>query len=204
MSFGDFVFPKVQIDLGLKVTEAALFTNAVATVLRPEFQTQLGLGLFFELSINTEKARSEFMIAPVLLELRRIVGERLGLFSGVQLSVDPERGLTGTCDFLITISGMQLIVAAPLIAVIESKNDNLLSGLGQCIATMVAAQIVNARDGLSDREVYGAVTTGSAWKFLRLRGSDLTIDRREYSISDVGTIVGIFQQITAVGLSLSA
>jgi len=144
------------------------------------------------------------MIAPVLLELRRIVGERLGLFSGVQLSVDPERGLTGTCDFLITISGMQLIVAAPLIAVIESKNDNLLSGLGQCIATMVAAQIVNARDGLSDREVYGAVTTGSAWKFLRLRGSDLTIDRREYSISEVGTIIGIFQQITAVGLALSA
>ena len=99
---------------------------------------------------------------------------------------------------------MQLIVAAPLIAVIESKNDNLLSGLGQCIATMVAAQIVNARDGLSDREVYGAVTTGSAWKFLRLRGSDLTIDRREYSISEVGTIIGIFQQITAVGLALSA
>jgi len=204
MSFGDFVFPKVQIDLGLKVTEADLFTNAVATVLRPEFQTQLGLGSSVALSINTEKARSEFMIAPVLLELRRIVGERLGLFSGVQLSVDPERGLTGTCDFLITISGMQLIVAAPLIAVIESKNDNLLSGLGQCIATMVAAQIVNARDGLSDREVYGAVTTGSAWKFLRLRGSDLTIDRREYSISEVGTIIGIFQQITAVGLALSA
>jgi len=204
MSFGDFVFPKVQIDLGLKVTEADLFTNAVATVLRPEFQTQLGLGSSVALSINTEKARSEFMIAPVLLELRRIVGERLGLFSGVQFSVDAERGLTGTCDFLITISGLQLIVAAPLIAVIESKNDNLLSGLGQCIATMVAAQIVNARDGLSDREVYGAVTTGSAWKFLRLRGSDLTIDRREYSISEVGTIIGIFQQITAVGLALSA
>ena len=92
MSFGDFVFPKVQIDLGLKVTEADLFTNAVATVLRPEFQTQLGLGSSVALSINTEKARSEFMIAPVLLELRRIVGERLGLFSGVQLSVDPSAG----------------------------------------------------------------------------------------------------------------
>jgi len=195
MSFGDFTFPEVQHKLGLTVSEANLFANTIATTLRPEFQTQLSLGATVALAISTEKARSEFMIAPVLLELRRIVGDRLGLFSGVSLNVDPDRGLTGTCDFIITTSGLQLILAAPLIAVVESKNDNLLTGLGQCISSMVATQIVNDRDGLKDRIVYGAVTTGSAWKFLKISGTYLTIDRREYSITDVGLFLGILLQI---------
>ncbi len=197
MTFGDFTFPQVQRDLGLKVTEADLFANALATTPRAEFQAQLGLGSRVALAINTEKARSEFMIAPVLLELRRLVGDRLGLFSGVPLVGDPDRGLTGICDFLITTSGLQLTVAAPLIAVVESKNDNLLTGLGQCIASMVAAQLVNGREGINERVVSGAVTTGSAWKFLQLNGMHLTIDRREYSITDAGMILGILLQIVS-------
>jgi hypothetical protein len=147
------------------------------------------------LAINTEKARSEFIIAPVLLELRRLVGDRLGLFSGVPLDGDPERGLNGICDFLLTTSGRQLVVAAPVVAIVEAKNDNLLSGLGQCIAAVVAARMVNEREGSVGRVVYGTVTTGSAWKFMQLDGSKLTIDRREYYIDNVGKILGIFQNI---------
>jgi hypothetical protein len=147
------------------------------------------------LAINTEKARSEFIIAPVLLEVRRLVGDRMGLFSGVALDADPEHGLNGICDFLLTTSGRQLVVTAPVVAIVEAKNDNLLSGLGQCIAAVVAARIVNEREGSMGRVVYGSVTTGSAWKFLRLTASQLTIDRREYYIDNVGKILGILQEV---------
>lgn len=195
MAFGDFSFPQVQHDLGLTVREADLFAATAAVSVRPEFQTQLDLGAAVALSINTEKARSEFIIAPVLLELRRLVGDRLGLFSGVPLEGDLERGLSGVCDFLLTTSGLQLVVSAPLVTVIEAKNDNLLSGLGQCIAAAVAARLMNEREGVMDRVVFGAVTTGSAWKFLRLAGADLTIDRREYYIDNVGKVLGVFQEM---------
>ena len=195
MAFSDFSFPQVQHDLGLRVAEATLFAGTHAIVLRPDFQAQIDLGAAVALSVNTEKARSEFLIAPVLLELRRMVGDRLGLFSGVALDGDAARGLVGVCDFLLTNSGLQLVLGAPLVAVVEAKNDNLLSGLGQCIAAMVAAQLVNEREGIRGRTVFGVVTTGSAWKFLRLAGADLTIDRRETYIDNIGRVLGVLQEI---------
>ena len=94
-------------------------------------------------AINTEKARSEFVIAPVLFELRRLFPGRFGLFSGVELNADPERGLNGVCDFVISKSPLQHVLTAPLITIVEAKNDNLRNGLGQCIAAMYAAQLVN-------------------------------------------------------------
>jgi hypothetical protein len=195
MAFRDFSFPQVLHDLGLTVREVDLFTDTAGIDPRPEFLSQLDLGAAVALAINTEKARSEFIIAPVLLELRRLVGDRVALFSGVPLEGDPDRGLSGVCDFLITTSGRQLVVTAPLVIIVEAKNDNLLSGLGQCIASMVAARLVNEREGVGDRVVYGAVTTGSAWKFLQLAGVEVTIDRREYYINDVGKVLGVFREM---------
>jgi hypothetical protein len=195
MAFADFAFPQVQHELGLTLHEMDLFASAAPVVVRAEFQASLDLGTGVALSINTEKARSEFIIAPVLLELLRHIGNRLGLFSGVPLEGDAARGLNGICDFLLTTSGHQLMVAAPIVAIVEAKNDNLLSGLGQCIAAAVAARMVNEREGSPGRIVYGAVTTGSAWKFLKLDGTSLTIDRRDYYIDNVGKILGIFQEM---------
>ena len=147
------------------------------------------------LAVNTEKAKSEFIIAPLLLELRRSLGDRFALFSGVELAVDPGRGLNGVCDFIITKSARQFILSAPLIAIVEAKNDNLRSGLGQCIAAMCAAQIFNQQSSASIEAVFGAVTTGSAWRFLRLQQAVVTLDVKEYYIDNPGKILGILTHI---------
>src|SRR5207244_6241392 len=94
-------------------------------------------------AINTEKARSEFAIAPVLFELRRRHHGAFALFSGVELNADPGRGLNGVCDFLISRSPLQHVVGVPILTVVAAKNENLRTGLGQCIAAMVAAQLLN-------------------------------------------------------------
>jgi hypothetical protein len=39
--------------------------------------------------------------------------------------------------------------------------------------------------------IYGAVTTGNIWKFLRLKNSVVEIDLMEYLISQIGRILGI-------------
>ncbi len=195
MSFQNFTFPQVQQDLGLTVDEADLFAHVALVALREEFVAALTEGTNLALAVNTEKAKSEFIIAPLLLELRRSLGDRFGLFSGVELAVDPARGLNGVCDFIITKSSRQFILSAPLIAIAEAKNDNLRSGLGQCIASMYAAQIFNQQSAAPIDAVFGVVTTGSAWKFLRLQQAVVTLDVKEYYIDNAGKILGVLTHI---------
>ena len=57
---------------------------------------------------RTEKARSELIIAPILVEVRRLTGRRISLFSGIEFNVGAEAGLIGYCDFILSRSPLQL------------------------------------------------------------------------------------------------
>jgi hypothetical protein len=195
MAFRDFSFPEVQQTLGLKLLEADLFSNVAAVELPATFSERIRADAALALAINTEKARSEFIIAPVLLELRRLLHGNFGLFSGIEFDVDSSRGLNGYCDFILTRSPLQSVLTAPVVVVTEAKNDNIRTGLGQCIAEMVAAQEFNARSSSTISFVHGVVTTGSAWKFLRLSGVEVTLDMEEYFIAELGRIMGILVHI---------
>jgi hypothetical protein len=113
----------------------------------------------------------------------------------VELEADASRGLNGVCDFLIAKSPRQHVVSLPILTVVEAKNENLRSGMGQCIATMVAAQLLNQSEPGGPALIHGAVTSGNLWKFLRLAGTDLTIDLVEYHIDNPGKILGILHHI---------
>ena len=195
MAFRDFSFPEVQSALGLNLAEADLYGSVPPAELRVGFAERIAEDTELALANDTEKARSEFIIAPVLAELRRMNRGRFGLFSGVQFDVDSSRGLNGFCDFILTHSPLQSVLAVPVVSIAEAKNDNIRTGLGQCIAAMVAARDFNAKSSTGVTTVYGVVTTGSAWKFLRLAGSDLTTDRHEYYIIELARIVGILTHI---------
>jgi len=195
VSFRDFTFPEVQQQFGLTLTEADLYGTVAPVELAREFTDRMKLGIELALAVSTEKARSEFIIAPILLELRRLLAGSFGLFSGVEFEVDPTRGLTGFCDFILTRSPLLSVLTAPVVAIVEAKNDNIRTGLGQCIAAMVAAREFNAKTSTAVSVVHGVVTTGSAWKFLRLQQSQLTFDRQEYFVAELGRILGILTQL---------
>ncbi len=195
MAFRDFSFPAVQHQLNITIDEGD-FTTAVAPMdLRESFVEQVNAGVELALAINTEKARSEFIIAPILLELKRNLPGSFGLFSGVELNVDPEQGLNGVCDFILTKSPMQLIMSAPVVSIVEAKNDNVHYGFGQNIAQMVAAWEFNQKAGTTIQTVFGAVTTGTAWQFMKLQVRNLMIDRREYYVTDLAKIMGILANL---------
>jgi len=181
--------------VGLTYFEADLFGAIARIPLPDEFVDRLHAGVDLGLAIDTEKARSEFIIAPVLLEYRRISDGAFGIFSGVEFNVDASRGLNGFCDFILTRSRLQSVLTTPVVSIVEAKNDNVRNGLGQCIATMVAAHEFNAKSATPVGRVHGVVTTGSAWKFLRLSGADLTLDTNEFYISEPGRIMGILAHI---------
>jgi len=195
MPFGDFSFPQIQVELGLTLQETDLFSEVPPVAPRDEFLATITEGATVALAINTEKAKSEFIIAPVLLELRRMLGGAVGLFSGVEFDVDASRGLNGVCDFILTKSPKQFILSALLVTIFEAKNDNLRNGLGQCIAATYAAQLFNQQSNAAVPAVFGVVTTGSAWKFLRLQGAVLTLDLKEYYIDNPGKILAVLEHI---------
>jgi hypothetical protein len=197
MAFQQFTFPQVLRDLGLTLSDADLFAAASPAAVRSDFAQLIIDNANLAGAINTEKARSEFVIAPVLIELRRMFHGSFGLFSGVELEADASRGLNGVCDFLITKSPVQHVVTHPILALVEAKNENLRSGLGQCIASMVAAQFLNKETANGSSVVYGAVTIGSVWKFLQLIDTGLTVDLVEYHIDNLAKIMGILSHIVS-------
>ena len=74
---------------------------------------------------------------------------------------------------------------------VETKNENLKSGLAQCIAEMLAAQLFNQQKQNPIKIVYGVVTIGTIWQFLKLENQVVSIDFTEYYIKDVKKILGI-------------
>jgi hypothetical protein len=143
------------------------------------------------IAIGTEKARSELIVSPILVALRKHFQKRISLFSGIEFNIEPEKGLTGVCDFLISRSAEQLFIQAPVITLVEAKNDNLKSGLAQCLGEMLGAQIFNQRGGNQIETVYGVVTTGTIWQFLSLTSQTVKIDLEEYSLNKISLILGI-------------
>jgi len=192
MSYSDFTLEKVQQDFALNVIEDQnLFSGIAEVVISDLLQKNLAFKVPIALAINTEKARSELMISEILIELKRILNGQISLFSGVSLDVDKEQGLNGYCDFMISKSPEQLFVKAPLIAIVEANNENIPSGIGQCIAEMIAAKLFNERAGQPLAMLYGAVTIGNLWKFLKYEQNNVFIDQQEYHISNPAKIVGI-------------
>ncbi len=92
-------------------------------------------------------------------------------------------------------------ITAPIIAIVEAKNDNLETGLGQCAAEMYAAQLFNQRKQSDIEAVYGVVTTGVVWQFLKLKGQTLFIERIEKTLDfedNLGELLGIFLRMIEV------
>ncbi|CAK0779991.1 hypothetical protein CCP3SC15_60025 [Gammaproteobacteria bacterium] len=131
------------------------------------------------------------IISPILIEIRRLLHHQISLFSGIKFNIDKEKGLLGICDYIISLSAEQLTINAPVIALVEAKNENIKAGIPQCIAEMLAAQLFNQQHENTTDTIYGAVTTGSNWKFLKLKEKAICVDLTEYSIRGPGKIIGI-------------
>ena len=193
MAYSDFRLSEIIQKFELTLNEVSgLFGDVLEEESSDLLTTILKENVDLAVSINTEKACSEMIISPILLEVRRKLNNEISLFSGIDFNVDNQQGLNGFCDFLISLSKEQLFVRAPvIITLVESKNENLKSGLAQCIAEMLAAQLFNEQKQNAIKIIYGAVTIGTIWQFLKLEDKTISIDLTEYYIKDVKKILGI-------------
>lgn len=205
MAYSQFTLKTVKAKLGIELVEDThLFPAGTIepTPISSYLKTTLDEFSPLALAINTEKSRSEWIIAPILAELRKQLNPAISLFSGSTFTVDAENELDGKCDYIISLSPEQFYITAPIIAIVEAKKEDIIQGLGQCIATLYAVDIYNQREGIPLPCVYGVVTTGTTWKFIKLVGHKAYIDVDEYYLKEIALLMGIFTAIVTAEQNL--
>ena len=148
-------------------------------------------------ALGTEKAKSEYIVVPILKELRKQNPNTFSSFSGYQFDVDAKLKLTGFCDFILTATPNQMEIDAPIFCLVEAKNDNVEKGIAQCGAEMYAAKLFNERQGKPRNVIFGCVTTAFSWAFLKLENQTLYIDPNyvPLSIDEPQRVVSVLQWI---------
>ncbi|AFY33325.1 hypothetical protein [Calothrix sp. PCC 7507] len=200
MPYSQFTIDRVKQDFHLNTVEGVRFFPDSIEPVTPSSRLQGILeDLPWAIAVDTEKARSEAIINPVLLEVRRIFNQQISVFSGEEFNVDASIGLNGVCDFLLCRSPEQLTVEAPAIVIVEAKKSDIKSGLGQCIAEMVAAQRFNEAKGKPLIAVYGTVSSGTQWRFLKLEQETVTIDLIDYSLPPIEPILSFLVWMVKAG-----
>jgi hypothetical protein len=196
MDYSEFTLETAGRLLGVSSRPTDLFPNSPAAT-PPDWLagTLARGGQGIHLSLISEKSRSEFVVALVFFAARELSGDRFAIYSGQRLDIDSSRGLVGDCDFILTASEPVLPLRAPIAVVVEAKKNDIDGGLGQCIAQMVAAEQFNQSAGRSGHPIFGCVTTGEAWQFLKLSGADILMDRQRFYIDNLGKILGVIQTI---------
>lgn len=190
MSYSQFTTLKLAVDaFSLIVKEEKFFPEIVpitpTSLLIDYLQQTLPIS-----ATASEKARSEGIIYPVLLEVRKFFNQQISLFSGEDFSIDESVGLNGIVDFLLSRSPLILEIQAPVVVIVEAKKADLKTGYGQCVAEMVAAQRFNATENNNIANIYGVISNGTQWRFLRLSGNNVTIDLTDYTLPPVEQILG--------------
>ena len=193
-SYSQFDYDDLK-DLNLQVGEKAFMHQINYAPIEPSAYLKTTLERNLRRKLKSEKAKSEFLISPILAELEELNLQKFAFYSGYKFNVEPKQGLRGFCDFVLSFEPTAFRIEAPVFCIVEAKNENLEGGVPQCVAELYAAQIFNDRVGKSRPILYGAVTFGHEWKFIRFIGKEAEVDTNVFYLNQLPQILGIMQYI---------
>ncbi|EGJ34176.1 MULTISPECIES: hypothetical protein [Moorena] len=104
-----------------------------------------------KISLTSEIAKREFLIAPLILEIAKLLPVKVN----VEYPLDINDQLGGALDYLLKTSQNLIII--------EAKKKDIDSGFNQLAAELIALD--KYEDSESIEIIYGAVTLGDIWKF---------------------------------------
>ncbi len=193
MSYSSFTAEKLKDQFGVEqIWEKDIFASVETLLPSATLREAIDYNVNFAIMQGSEKARSEFIIAPILLEVKKKSNGKVSLFSGVKFDVDKSKKLDGISDFLISRSSYQVVLEAPVVVAVEAKRQDFEKGIAQCAAEMIAARIFNERKGSELKVIYGCVTTGDVWRFLLLKDNKIFVDSIAFDVNeDLERILGI-------------
>ena len=143
-----------------------------------------------KISLNSEMAKRDFMIAPILWAVIRHVNAKIN----VEYALDIDEKLSGSLDYFL-FSAQDLIV-------IEAKKGDLDKGFNQ-----LTAQLIALEKSLNNNEpelIYGAISIGELWRFGILNRKERHIykDLHTYRVpEDIESVFSIIQGILSYPLN---
>jgi hypothetical protein len=194
MAYRKFKAEDIESLLGLELKQTSLFDKAQVIGLEPSKRLKETLEISNRLAITTEKAVCEYLVSPILIEIQ-LRNEGIILFSGEQLNVDKKRNLNGEIDFLFTKNTNHLSIKAPILCITEAKIGLIDKGIPQAAAQMYAVRLFNEREGKPLKIVYGAVTDGKTWRFLKLEDNMLYTDLEILYLDNLPLLLGTLQWV---------
>ncbi len=193
MAYSKFTLISVKKQFGLTDTTVSLFADAAQ--IEPSSWLTETLSKTKSIAYFSEKSRSEAIVMPILVEARQNHNNAFAIYSGAIFDVDKKQGLNGEVDFILGRSTQNYEVEAPIFCMVEAKDNDIEVGLGQCIAQMIATKILNEKEGYAIEHIYGCVTTGEDWQFLKLEESLVLFDSKRYYLQNLSEILGVFNKI---------
>ena len=181
--------------LQLEETDLNLFPKTLA--IEPSEWLLQTLAIAKQIPLTNEKSKSERVISPILAEIAIHFKTDITLFSGEDLTVDASMDLSGECDFFFAKHPRKSVMQAPIITLVETKNENFEHGQAQCIAQMYASLRYNEEEGKGITHIYGCAVTGDVWRFLKLEKQKIILDTEIYYLVELPKILGVFHQIIA-------
>ncbi len=193
MPYSKFTYKSVRSELGISNKQIALFPNF--SPVQPSEMLLSFLKRNRKYALYSEKARSEGIVFPFLAEICQNNGQKISLYSGAILNGDDSKGLNGECDFILSKGEQDFELEAPLFCMIEAEDNDIEKNIPQCIAQMQGAYIYNEREGKTFPFMYGCVTTGMEWQFLKLENNICYLDEERYFLDKPENILGVLQAI---------
>lgn len=193
MPYSKFTLDILKTKFGIDNQVGRLFQPMLALLPSETLKTMLAIAE--ELPVRSEKAKSEAIVFPVLVELRNRNDKYFTIYSGDNLSADAEQGLEGECDFILSRDTKSFNISYPILQIVEAKKNDLEVGVPQCAAQLIGAKIFNEKKGVHLSKIYGCVTTGNEWLFMFLENNTIRIDNKVYYLDNIGEILAIFQHI---------
>lgn len=193
MAYSDFTIDRLRTEFGVKLLGGRLFKEVEPVAPSAWLTETLALGS--RSGFGTDKARSERLVSPVLAELARRNQYEVAVVSGECLDVAPARGLTGTCDFVLSFNNVQAFIKAPVCCITGARTQENDNGVVECAAQLIGAYRLNARDKKEISTLYGCVTTGVEWRFMQLENQLFTFDTGYYLINDLPRLLGVLQHL---------
>lgn len=193
MAYSDFTLSDLESKFGMQHQKSRI--DFPSLLIEPSQKLIEDLEESANMPIKSEKARSEWIVVPILRELRRINDNFFTIYSGENLTADKEKGLIGECDFILSKDTKSYEISFPIFQIVEAKKNDLDEGIKQCASQLLGAKIFNEKKGIRTPKIYGCTTTGDDWIFLELNENHLTIDNRKYYLVEIKELLGVFQYI---------
>ena len=182
---------QVTKKFGLKAQLKPLFSDIAPH--QPSDWLVKSLEIAYKAPATTEKAKSERLVSPTLMEIVQDFEHHVTLFSGEEMNISASDDLAGPCDFFFGLYPLSPYIETPIISVVEAKDEDVEWGVAQCAAQLYAAHLMNMQEDKYVPILYGCATDGVEWQFIKFENSIFTINPKP--ITDLPQILGIWHWI---------